>query len=277
MSPLAAPLATFLFFSGFAAAQIYAPLCTVAPALALNSLGQNPCEVAARLEATCHDGSFTINALGLGYEYLGPSSTDASDLCQCNTVTYSLMSACGACQGRFWISWSDYSSNCAKTLPPSSFPNPIPSGTRVPQWALIDITSENLWDLDKAIAVGDSPEQTPGTRLGTQKSSSNTGIIVGSAVGGVAVISFVIAIVFFLRRRRREAPALVASRAAGESQEPLTMGNGYTASSTPVTIGLSPMPGTPITPMRNVRVSCPISSRASMCAHRMRFLAHPFF
>jgi hypothetical protein len=79
MSPLAAPLATFLFFSGFAAAQIYAPLCTVAPALvrflnaifysplppvneltgcsqALNSLGQNPCEVAARLEATCHDG-----------------------------------------------------------------------------------------------------------------------------------------------------------------------------------------------------------------------------
>jgi hypothetical protein len=51
------------------------------------------------------------------------------------------------------------------------FPNPIPSGTRVPQWALIDITvccyvfllwqrihnifqSENLWDLDKAIAVG---------------------------------------------------------------------------------------------------------------------------
>jgi len=52
--------------------------------------------------------------------------------------------------------------------------------------------------------VGDSPEQGPGTKLGSN-SSSNTGSIVGGGVW-VAAISFVIAIGFFLRRRRRGAP-----------------------------------------------------------------------
>ena len=87
--------------------------------------------------------AFTIDTLRPGYEsyYLGPSGIDASDLCKCNTVTYSLISACGACQGANWlrydpyhcsllntswelthtiISWSEYSFNCTKTLPPSS-------------------------------------------------------------------------------------------------------------------------------------------------------------
>ena len=185
-----------------------------------------------------------------------------------------------------------------------SFPNPIPSGTRVPQWALIDVTVRcNVYFYDIVFTTSsslrtlgtrtgllqsavrilflsfyhdrclkptscylDSPEQTPGTRLGTQKSGSNTGIIVGSAVGGVAVISLVIVIVFFLRRRRRGAPAPVASGIAGVSQQPLTMGDGYTASSISMTDTSSPMPGTPMAPMRNVRVSCPISRRASVCS-----------
>ena len=57
------------------------------------------------------------------------------------------------------ISWSEYVTNCTKISPPSSwvsdvvenllrltltlsqrFPNPIPTGTRVPQWALLDVT-----------------------------------------------------------------------------------------------------------------------------------------
>jgi hypothetical protein len=102
-------------------------------------------------------------------------------------------------------------------------------------------------------------------------------------VGGVAAISLIIAIGFFLRRRRREAPIPVAPSVAGASQppmdevqQPLTMHDGYTASSIPSSIGSS-MPGTPVAPIWNVRVSCPISRRASMCTHCMRFLAYSFF
>ena len=86
--------------------------------------------------------AFTINALRPGYSYTGPSGVDNSNLCKCNTVTYSLISACDACQGEAWttydfhrrsllnssweltyavISWSEYSFNCSKTLPPSSW------------------------------------------------------------------------------------------------------------------------------------------------------------
>ena len=99
-------------------------------------------------------------------------------------------------------------------------------------------------------------------------------------MGGVAVIALAgVAIGFFLRRRRSEAPAPVASPVVDafqppmdEVQQPLTMDDGYTASSIPGTIGSS-MPGTPLAPMRiYVRASCPIIHRASMCAHRMRFL-----
>ncbi|KAI0249315.1 hypothetical protein BJV78DRAFT_1228716 [Lactifluus subvellereus] len=65
------------------------------------------------------------------------------------------------------ISWSQYSFNCTKlclfhqTSP--SFPNPIPDGTRVPQWALLDVTIENNWNSNTSFAVRDSPEITPGT------------------------------------------------------------------------------------------------------------------
>ena len=80
MSTLAAPLATLLFFFGFAAAQIYAPDCSLTwewvsflnaflnsslPPVdeltgcsqSFNSLDQNACTVAAYLLATCNGGS----------------------------------------------------------------------------------------------------------------------------------------------------------------------------------------------------------------------------
>jgi hypothetical protein len=92
-----------------------------------NSLGQNPCTVAAYLMSTCngrceHSSSplcpyifepcrlisfsaFTIKELAPGYHYTGPGRYDDTDLCKCNTVTYSLLSACVACQGEEWISY----------------------------------------------------------------------------------------------------------------------------------------------------------------------------
>ena len=83
--------------------------------------------------------AFTVSALLPGYEYAGPSGKGKADdnLCECNTVTYSLLSACDACQSETWITygfivslrafrnvytirWSEYSFNCTKTLPPST-------------------------------------------------------------------------------------------------------------------------------------------------------------
>jgi hypothetical protein len=91
-----------------------------------NSLGQSPCAVAAYLQSVCgHGGAandlaisfprffhkdrravFTIPTLtSEGTVYTGPTGpSDEDDLCKCNTVVYSLMSACGACQGSNWFS-----------------------------------------------------------------------------------------------------------------------------------------------------------------------------
>ncbi|KAF8497741.1 hypothetical protein F5888DRAFT_1694398 [Russula emetica] len=72
----------------------------------------------------------------------------------CSTIGYSLLSACDGCQGSDWISWTKYGYNCMKTMPPGSFPNPIPAGTHLPQWVLLDVTNENNWNPNKSYAVG---------------------------------------------------------------------------------------------------------------------------
>jgi hypothetical protein len=87
-----------------------------------NSLGQNPCEVAAFLQSICYGGGqssfsriaslaissprteFHIPALPQGRAYNGPAYGD-STLCKCSTIVYSLLSACDACQGDPWFKY----------------------------------------------------------------------------------------------------------------------------------------------------------------------------
>ncbi|KAH9984289.1 hypothetical protein BJV77DRAFT_200464 [Russula vinacea] len=176
MSLLAAPFAFLFFFSGFALAQIISPICEPTWAWSFNSLNQDPCEVAAFMMGTCDGGLFTIDPLPPGYSYIGPSGADDSDLCKCSTVGYSLISACGGCQGQSWITWSEYSFNCTETLPPSQFPNPVPEGIRVPYWALLDVTKENNWDFNNSFVAGDSPEVAPGSTPGPSSHLSSASI-----------------------------------------------------------------------------------------------------
>ncbi|KAH9005416.1 hypothetical protein EDB86DRAFT_1441566 [Lactarius hatsudake] len=240
-----AALASFLVLlvaGDFAVAQINAPDCSLSWKWTFNSLGQNACTVAAYMMATCNGGAFTINALQPGYSYTGPSGIDDANLCKCNTVTYNLISACDACQSATWITWSEYSFNCTRTLPPSTFPNAVPSGTVVPQWALLDHTNENLWNATTAFVVGDTPEIQPGSLIGTgtattasasgkessttstasrsgftssstssspsptptssSGSKSNTGAIAGGVAGGVVAVAAVVGLLFFFLRRR---------------------------------------------------------------------------
>ena len=49
--------------------------------------------------------AFTVQALSPGNSYPGPSGNDDTNLCMCNTVVYSLMSACDGCQGETWITY----------------------------------------------------------------------------------------------------------------------------------------------------------------------------
>lgn len=190
--------------------------------------------------STCNGGSFAIKELAPGYHYTGPSGYDDTDLCKCNTVTYSLLSACVACQGEEWISWPLYMNNCTKVLPSSSFPNPVPYGTRVPYWALIDVTVKGNWDALKAYTIGGTPEAGPGTLLGhpirfinvteelppgatpkwtdsgvpptvsptctsTQERGLKACAIAGVYVGRVAAFSIICAAIFYLRWRRPRA------------------------------------------------------------------------
>jgi len=192
-------------------------------------------------------------------------------LCKCSTIVYSLISACDACQGSNWISWSQFVTNCSKTEPAGAYPNPIPGGTRLPQWTLIDITNQNDWNATQSYLLGDGTEIGPGTLLGpggtpissstgptgtstssTSSSStpvpasghsSNTGAIAGGVVGGLAAIIVAIASMFFCRRGRHSqttAPTSIDERPSGFNslmdQVPRSMsGPGTIASSMPDT------------------------------------------
>ena len=49
--------------------------------------------------------AYPLTVLEPGYSYSGPEYYDAANLCLCSTVGYSLLSACGGCQGRDWFTY----------------------------------------------------------------------------------------------------------------------------------------------------------------------------
>jgi hypothetical protein len=166
-------LSVLLFASDLVVAQISAPFCTDITSSwgwAYNSLDQSPCTVTAYLMSTCYFGVFNMNPLGPGdTAYAGPSITEVIDAnaCWCNTVIYNLISACSECQGRQPLYWYDYYRNCSTILAPATFPNPVPAGTRVQHWALLDIPTVEYWSPITAQRVGDTPEVLPGGIINT--------------------------------------------------------------------------------------------------------------
>ncbi|KAI9456412.1 hypothetical protein F5148DRAFT_1224337, partial [Russula earlei] len=92
-------------------AQLSYPNCIAGWEWSYNTLGQNPCAIFAYLAA--QGGNFTVDSYHTGVVYSGPSSSNGEGLYQCNTVAYSLSSACASCQGGSWGNWSTWSSYCA--------------------------------------------------------------------------------------------------------------------------------------------------------------------
>ncbi|KAN0076910.1 hypothetical protein V8E55_010765 [Tylopilus felleus] len=194
-----------------------------------NSKNQNPCVVAAYLQGACNGGEFTIPALPPNTHYTGPYA-DQQNQCQCSSVTFNTISACGLCQNHTIVSWSTWNFNCS-TVYPAVFPPGIPDGTAVPQWAFQDVTTSNTFNVTLAESVGDNPEstashaQSTGTAAATSstaaasltpspsvsssnRASSNTGAIAGGVVGGVVGVALIAAVVvyFVMKRKRSRAP-----------------------------------------------------------------------
>lgn len=233
-------ISTFLYYLlliGSARAQISVPNCTDDMfAWAFNSLQQSPCLVAASLAAVCNNGSFSIPPLLQENSYTGPSGTDDRDLCKCNTVVYNLISACGGCQGASWVPYSEWSFNCTSKAPPGSFPEPVLVGTRVPNWAYVDTSIGNSWNISAAQLKGDFPEVTGTTSIiltstsrapqsvtprisssSTSHHSSNTGAIAGGIVGGIVGTALIAGVVLWFAFRRRRARPVCQGGEKGQS------------------------------------------------------------
>ncbi|THH17528.1 hypothetical protein EW146_g3302 [Bondarzewia mesenterica] len=159
-SVLGSALLPVLAYVVLSSAQLSAPACAAGWEWMYNSLGQNPCVVASYLEAVCNNGQFSIPALTPNHHYIGPDGPDNGDLCKCNTVSYSLISACDACQGSTWTQWSEWSFNCTSVSQDGTLPESIPSGTRVPGWAYLNVTKTDIWSNTTAFESTALPESS---------------------------------------------------------------------------------------------------------------------
>lgn len=150
--------------------------------------------------------------------YPGP---DADDVCACNSIVYSLLSACAACQSRFYIDWTSWTTHCA-TIIVAGFPKTISNDIAVPRWAYNNMTNASVskFDIDQAIETtaggtithtraqastvpaSTASDSAPGHLTGTSKGL----MIVGSVVGSVVAAYLVIWLVLRWARRRAGKP-----------------------------------------------------------------------
>ncbi|KAF8557316.1 hypothetical protein OG21DRAFT_1482401 [Imleria badia] len=194
-------------------------------------MNQSPCTISAYLQGACNGGQFTVAALPPNTHYTGPY-VDEQNPCQCSTVTYNAISACGLCQNHTIITWTAWNFNCS-TVYPDVFPPGVPDGTSIPQWAFQDVTTSNEFNVTLAQSVGDNPEstashpQSTGTAVptstgvsasvtpspsvsstSTSKSKSDTAAIAGGVVGGVVGLALIVglAVFFVIKKKRSQIP-----------------------------------------------------------------------
>ncbi|KAF8346216.1 hypothetical protein F5887DRAFT_1073863 [Amanita rubescens] len=124
-----------------------------------NSMGQSPCYVASILTYPCGN---PLNILPLPSGSVYRVEKGHNNTCTCNSVFYSLTSACSACRDGGWNTWSSFATNCSSTYF-MEYTESIPSYTNVPQWAYLNVTATNN-TFDVAVA-----ESIPGVSRWNQK------------------------------------------------------------------------------------------------------------
>ncbi|KIM87187.1 hypothetical protein PILCRDRAFT_303122 [Piloderma croceum F 1598] len=115
-----------------------------------DSRNQSPCVVAAYMQGACTNGEYIVQPLAPSYHYIGPT-VKQDNPCQCSTVVYSLMSACGMCQNRTIEGWSAWQTNCSVVYT-QQFPESIPFGINVPGWAYLDVVTKDTFSAAAAKA-----------------------------------------------------------------------------------------------------------------------------
>jgi hypothetical protein len=166
-------LSTLLFRGAIAQSVSTGATCIDSFSWASNSLKQNPCLVAAYLLSPCSGGAYAVPPLVENTHYLGPDTLLSSNNCQCNTVTYSMLSACGLCQNRTAINWSTYSYQC-KEVESSEYPLDIPDGTAVPGWAYIQLDQDNFNIAEAQNIANTTTEHKPPPPPASSSFSSST-------------------------------------------------------------------------------------------------------
>ncbi|KAJ7097754.1 hypothetical protein B0H15DRAFT_822518 [Mycena belliarum] len=203
--------------------------CAPSHKWAYNSHQQSPCVVASSLLAVCY-GAYNVAALPDQFHYGGPDIQNAN-LCQCNTVVYSLLAECGLCQNRTAVMWSVWETNCP-SVSISSFLKPIPAGLHVPGWAYLDVKAGDMFNETLAQINANITESTA-VPVPTRTSSATTSIATSSAapqpsselhssnvsplnqtrsnavgggiVGGFALLVLISAAALYIHKRRRRA------------------------------------------------------------------------
>ncbi|TEB26543.1 hypothetical protein FA13DRAFT_1019483 [Coprinellus micaceus] len=155
---LSLPSLLFIFLTPRSLAQTSDANCLPYYSWTSNSQGKTPCEVASSLLAVCNGGTFDVAALRDGQHYEGPTLVSNANSCICNTVTYSLMTACGLCQGKSTLRWNEWSKNCPNVTF-SGFPESLPSGLLVPAWAYQDIRTTSISSWQRITRMPQSPAQ----------------------------------------------------------------------------------------------------------------------
>ncbi|KAI0293058.1 hypothetical protein BC826DRAFT_397276 [Russula brevipes] len=179
---------------------------------------------AAYLAAECNNEQFTIPRLDPGNRYTGPSE---SDMCRCNSVFYSLISACAGCQKSPWIPYNEWYANCTSVAPVSTFPRTITNDTLVPAWAFLSVANSQRWDNVTSCDFGGNPESNGNARPSfapqfSVRDAVHVGLAVGLAIGiTILIVGIVGAGAWYLLRRYRRR-RLLGTHHRSSSAEHLT-------------------------------------------------------
>ncbi|KAI0088020.1 hypothetical protein BDY19DRAFT_951546 [Irpex rosettiformis] len=144
--------------------QISAPACFPGYEWLNNNISQNPCLVNTYLCRTCRPPSeyaaCVIGPIQPGFEYI---NYEQPLYCDCSTVEWMLLGACGACQGGGVSSWSTYQKNCTRIYL-SQIPTDIPVNTSIPAWAYLPISGHdddfNITRIRDFVESGDHPDSS---------------------------------------------------------------------------------------------------------------------